>query len=360
MKEITLLCSFFLFLVSNQAEAFSQFVDLQLNSSPKIAGIDSYSMRIAFTEVNPGKEETIVFVHGNSASKEFFQKLCEEKALENYRLIAVDLPGHGESSNFPKELTTYFDGNPKRIFVNHLDYYTFPGYARILTEFIKAKDLHQSNLHWVGWSLGAHVVTAVVGMMGESPNLGKVILTGGMISSMAETKADFENLKKFKPEQLFGGKQVSVYDLLSYPDFFTEKEARVFHHMGGIPPSELTTNAGMRTDPNARKWMIQFGFECAEHVELLGAYFLDSISIAEAHISHFGMIRGSLDPIQMRDTHRVWLQERKVPVVELEQVGHAAFFEKPAAFSEALLNIIQAKPPKSQTAENINNRRIDF
>src|SRR5690349_10408510 len=39
----------------------------------------------------------IVFVHGNSASSLAYQKQLESSLADHYRLIALDLPGHGSS-----------------------------------------------------------------------------------------------------------------------------------------------------------------------------------------------------------------------------------------------------------------------
>jgi len=46
---------------------------------------------------------TIVFIHGNSMSKKIWKKQFSSKLSERYNLIALDLPGHGESEN----LTSY-------------------------------------------------------------------------------------------------------------------------------------------------------------------------------------------------------------------------------------------------------------
>jgi pimeloyl-ACP methyl ester carboxylesterase len=45
-----------------------------------------------------GPERTIVFIHPNSSSKSIFEKQFNSALAGRYRLIAPDLPGHGESS----------------------------------------------------------------------------------------------------------------------------------------------------------------------------------------------------------------------------------------------------------------------
>ena len=53
---------------------------------------------IAYYE-SKGKGKTVVLVHGNSSSSwSYFNQLCGSLGRK-YHLVAVDLPGHGRSSN---------------------------------------------------------------------------------------------------------------------------------------------------------------------------------------------------------------------------------------------------------------------
>ncbi|RDK87278.1 alpha/beta fold hydrolase [Marinirhabdus gelatinilytica] len=53
--------------------------------------------RISYLEVNPSSEKTILFIHGNSLSKAIFTKQLESQQLKAVRMLALDLPGHGDS-----------------------------------------------------------------------------------------------------------------------------------------------------------------------------------------------------------------------------------------------------------------------
>lgn len=44
-----------------------------------------------------GTGKTIVFIHGNSQSSATWNQLIKEPSLKYYRLLCVDLPGHGQS-----------------------------------------------------------------------------------------------------------------------------------------------------------------------------------------------------------------------------------------------------------------------
>jgi Predicted hydrolases or acyltransferases (alpha/beta hydrolase superfamily) len=56
------------------------------------------NLQIAYVEENPGASNIIFFIHGNSGSSKMWHKQLETEKLSNYRLIAIDLPGHGRSA----------------------------------------------------------------------------------------------------------------------------------------------------------------------------------------------------------------------------------------------------------------------
>jgi pimeloyl-ACP methyl ester carboxylesterase len=59
--------------------------------------IEIDNIKIAYIEKNPDAATTIFFIHGNSVSKTCWRKQCGSELLSSYRLIALDLPGHGDS-----------------------------------------------------------------------------------------------------------------------------------------------------------------------------------------------------------------------------------------------------------------------
>ena len=44
----------------------------------------------------PGEDPVIICLHGNSLNKEEFADLITQEAVSANRIIALDLPGHGE------------------------------------------------------------------------------------------------------------------------------------------------------------------------------------------------------------------------------------------------------------------------
>jgi pimeloyl-ACP methyl ester carboxylesterase len=81
----------------------------------------------------------VVFIHGNSACRQVFQKQFSSRLLDNYHLITFDLPGHGDSSNAT---------DPERT-------YTLPGLADLILELLYEMGVDKGAI--VGASLGGHV-----------------------------------------------------------------------------------------------------------------------------------------------------------------------------------------------------------
>ena len=85
-----------------------------------------------------GQGPPVVLIHGNSSSSRAFSRQLEGPLGRRVRLVAVDLPGHGESDD-AKDLSAY----------------SLPGHARAVRAVVEALDLHEAR--FVGWSLGGHV-----------------------------------------------------------------------------------------------------------------------------------------------------------------------------------------------------------
>lgn len=81
----------------------------------------------------------VFLIHGNSLSREVFRKQLGGALSGKYRLVALDLPGHGDSSNAPDPSRTY----------------TRPGLADAAIEVLDLLGLEEVVV--VGWSLGGQI-----------------------------------------------------------------------------------------------------------------------------------------------------------------------------------------------------------
>ncbi|MBI9106148.1 MAG: alpha/beta hydrolase [Spirochaetales bacterium] len=87
-----------------------------------------------------GGDTTLFFIHGNSSSSQLFEKQLESELSEQFRLVAVDLPGHGASD---------YAIEPEKS-------YGFAGLADIIAGVSVSMKLE--NVIYIGHSLGGHIL----------------------------------------------------------------------------------------------------------------------------------------------------------------------------------------------------------
>jgi pimeloyl-ACP methyl ester carboxylesterase len=92
-------------------------------------------IKLTYSELNSSCPKAILFFNGNSHSRKCFHNQFKDQSFSNYRLISVDLPGHGDSSP--------------------LEEYSLINFSKIIKAFIAELDL--TNFILVGHSLGGHV-----------------------------------------------------------------------------------------------------------------------------------------------------------------------------------------------------------
>ena len=85
-----------------------------------------------------GRGPPVVLIHGNSSSSRAFSRQLDGPLGRNFRLIAIDLPGHGASDN-----------------ARDPSAYSLPGYARAIRAVLDALKIDEAV--FVGWSLGGHI-----------------------------------------------------------------------------------------------------------------------------------------------------------------------------------------------------------
>lgn len=98
---------------------------------------------IAYYE-SSGDGPTVVMVHGNSSSSwSYVRQLCGLIG-QRFHLVAVDLPGHGRSSDAVDPCDTC------------IGTYNLIAYADILSQVVQ--NLYLEDAVFVGWSLGGHIL----------------------------------------------------------------------------------------------------------------------------------------------------------------------------------------------------------
>lgn len=96
-----------------------------------------------------GRGPAAVLIHGNSSSSRAFSRQLDGPMGRRFRLVAVDLPGHGASDD-----------------AKDPGAYSLPGHARAIRAVVDALGLEQALV--VGWSLGGHVALEMAPDLGSA------------------------------------------------------------------------------------------------------------------------------------------------------------------------------------------------
>lgn len=118
--------------------------------------VTANGLRIAGRQ-SSGTARALVMLHGSGASSRVFHSQLDSVLGETFRLVALDLPGHGDSTD---------SSDPAHD-------YTVTGLAGIIDTVINELDLHEPAIY--GWSLGGHVAIQLAAMRQDVAGL---VLTG--------------------------------------------------------------------------------------------------------------------------------------------------------------------------------------
>lgn len=259
--------------------------------------IETTHGRIAVRDSQQGAP-AVVFIHGNSASKALFAAQFDKLLTDRYRLVAIDLPGHGESEDAR---------DPERT-------YTMPGYADVIRQVLA--QLHIERFFLVGWSLGGHIA---IELAATTPRP-----LGIVISGTPPLSKSLESLwEAFVP---------SPHMMLTGKPDFTDEEALTYAHettAPGFGRDDPRYLAVRRTDGRARARVV------ASMAEGLG---VDQRRTVEEVDVPLAIINGADDPFLNPDYFakpryaNLWRNE----VFRMAGCRHAPFLEKPEAFNTLL------------------------
>ena len=253
--------------------------------------IDTSQGQVALLD-GGGTGMPVVLIHGNSSSKEVFRRQFEGPLRAACRLIAFDLPGHGDSDNAR---------DPKQA-------YTLPGYARVTAELLAT--LHIERAVLIGWSLGGHIGLEMLSQGYDAAGL-------MIIGTPPVPRGIFGMLRGFRS-------QLDL--LLAAKARLNPREVERFAAVCLGPAADpLFRRMITRTDPRARPIL--------GRSLMLGAGS-DQRRIAEQSTVPLAVVNGSEEPFARLDylaaLHYGNLWEGHCHVID--GVGHAPFLEAPAAF----------------------------
>ena len=263
--------------------------------------IDNSHARLAYRE-SSGTGLPLLMIHGNSTSGEVFRNQLGGAIGAKHRCIAFDLPGHGDSEDAKDPDRTYW----------------MEGYAAAAVELMQSLGINRYAV--LGWSLGGHIA---LDMMAQTDALAGVMITG----SPPITQGKGAMLEGFigDLEHSMASKQI-----------LTDEDIYAFAHATcgpDAPYDPFLEKVVARCDGRARSLMI---------AKLACGVGRNQQDLAiNAHVP-LAIVNGDDDAfihnkfISGLPYKNLWDGK----VYDIPKVGHAPFWEAPAAFDEYLTKFL--------------------
>ena len=242
----------------------------------------------------------VLLIHGNSSCKEVFRQQFEG-SLSGYRLIAFDLPGHGESDDARDPEWAY----------------TVPGYADVAMQLLASFGIDRAVVF--GWSLGGHIGLEMLGQGYDAGGLmivGTPPLSGGI----------FGMLRGFRS-------QLDL--LLATKSRLSARETDQFLNACLGPEADPLFRAMIsRTDPRARPILAR---------SMIAGSGCNQRRIAEQSAVPIAVVNGSREPFArleyLAGLNYANLWDGQCHVID--GMGHAPFIEAPNVFNPLLSRFIR-------------------
>lgn len=174
--------------------------------------------KLAYYEKNQGVAPTLFFIHGNSISAESWLGQLNNTEFSNYRMIALDLPGHGESDA---------SEDPEND-------YTILGLGIIVAEAIKA--LTKSNQYIaIACSLGTNILAealahqidpigiALIGpsIVGDDYQIHEFVKPGTSVNVVFTEEAPADDVRRYAKEVMFNSDEAKSREFVD--DYYRVK-----------------------------------------------------------------------------------------------------------------------------------------
>ncbi len=236
----------------------------------------------------------IVMLHGTASSHAAFDRQMDSPLARRHRLIALDLPGHGASSD-----------------ATNAESYSLRAMTQAVTEAVAQLQLERFMI--LGWSLGGHIALEMI----DHPGLVGLMLCG----APPVARGPLPLLRAFK----------TTWDirLASKEQFSDSDVARFFSLCFARGASPELLEAVRRADGRVRPAIVR---------SLLRGECSDQRRAVETAAVPVALVNGRDDPLLRLgylDTLAGPSLWHGVPLV-LEEAGHAPFWDQPEIFNELL------------------------
>jgi pimeloyl-ACP methyl ester carboxylesterase len=177
-------------------------------------------IELAYVEQNVEAIEAIIFVHGNSGSADTWYRQFDDLRFSKYRMIAVDLPAHGQSESSSNPENDYSVIGLGRLVAELIDHLVGNG-PFILVGFSLGTNVIAESLEYFNKPIGIALLASCI--LGEGFGLQKVFLPNPKSSSFFEDSASRENVEEFVNESCLSStkdKKLIIDDYFNTKPFF--------------------------------------------------------------------------------------------------------------------------------------------
>lgn len=253
--------------------------------------------------VSDGSGPAVLLIHGNSSSARTFTPQLNSPLGERYRLVAMDLPGHGESDNA---------ADPQRT-------YNLPGYAVVAAAVVKQLKLERPVV--VGWSLGGHIALEMAHLV---PDAAGFMIYGAPPLAWPPAMAE-----AFLPNPAMAA---------AFQETLSEAEAAAFVQAFFAPDAPLAPESFLadvrRTDGRARASM-------AASIAPNG--YTDEVEVVAGLAQPLAIVQGEyeqlVNPAYFAGLNAPTLWHNAVQIIA--GAGHAPHWEQPDTFNALLAALIE-------------------
>jgi len=261
----------------------------------------------------------IVMIHGSGSSRAVFARQFESTLADEHRLVAFDLPGHGDSSDARDPAETY----------------SVTGLARTVAEVFDRLAVDRAVVF--GWSLGGHVAMELASF---HPAVRGLMLTG----APPVTKGPFGMLRGFHAnwDMLLASKKV-----------YSERDAERFEALC----------FGDSADPSFRQAILRADGRLRSAVTrgMMVGKGADQRQVVEQAAFPVAIVNGENDPFvrlsyfETLVCRSLWEHCHVIP-----GAGHAPFWERPDLFNPLLSRFAQAVAAHEALAPTEQPRRMNI
>lgn len=186
---------------------------------------------------NSKNKKTLIFIHGNSASKKVFSSQFFYFRQE-YRIIAIDLLGHGDSTKI--SAIENLSATEKEIL--SMEFYNPLAMLKQIEQVLEFKKIKKA--HFIGWSLGGHLA---YGVGADRPDLVDRIITLGSPPVRFSEIGFQQGFHEYFVKTL-------IPQWLEKPEQFSLEVAKSIAESMGYTDSEFINDL-MISDPLMRKYL---------------------------------------------------------------------------------------------------------